>query len=81
MVWVWAVVAIAALYGLHRLAVWAEGRGWIYYRTRRMPSGASGRALMELSALVEPEIEHVIEAIDEDKVRGEQEESGEGLHG
>ena len=36
---------------------------------------------MELSAIVEPEIEHVIEAMDQEKVRGEQAESGEGLHG
>ena len=76
-IWVWLVVAVVALYGLHRLALWAEARGWIYYRTKRMPAGAAGRALMELSAIVEPEIEHVIEAIDEDKVRGDQDESGE----
>ncbi|HSM01189.1 MAG TPA: hypothetical protein VK960_01945 [Acidimicrobiia bacterium] len=81
LIWVWAVIAVVGLYGLHRLALWAESRGWIYYRTKRMPSGAAGRAFMELSAIVEPEIEHVIEEIDSERVRGEQGESGEGEHG
>jgi len=76
-IWVWCLVAVGVLYCVHRLAVWAEERGWIYYRTKRMPAGAAGRALMELSAIVEPEIEHVIEQIDSEQVRGNQDEWGE----
>jgi len=76
-IWLWACAGAAAVYGVHRLAVWAEGRGWIYYRTKKMPSGAAGRAMMELAAIVEPEIEHVIEAIDQDAVRAERDETGE----
>jgi hypothetical protein len=26
------IPAVAGLYGIHKLALWAEGRGWIYYR-------------------------------------------------
>jgi len=77
MVWVWIVVGMGGVFGLHRLAVWAEGRGWIHYRTKRMPAGAAGRALMELSATVEPEVEHVIEAIDAEADRRAQDEAGE----
>ena len=58
--WLWLVVIAAVLFGLHRLAVYAEGRGWIYYRTP--PKGAARRGLMNLDVLVRPEVEHVIEA-------------------
>ena len=76
MIWVWALVAAVAFYAVHRLALWAESRGWIYYRTKKMPSGAAGRAMLELSAIVEPEVEHVIEAIDSEQGRRDQAESG-----
>lgn len=54
-------VCLAAGYGLHRLALWAEGRGWIYYRTKRMPPGAGGMAMMQVAAIFEPAVEHVVE--------------------
>jgi hypothetical protein len=38
----------AALYGLHRLALWLEDHGWPYYRTRSptvaRPACGSGRS-------------------------------------
>jgi hypothetical protein len=77
-IWLWVIGGLVVLYGLRRLALWAEGRGWIYYRTKRMPPGAGARAMMELSAIVEPEVEHVIEAIDGQQGRGEPAETGEG---
>jgi hypothetical protein len=52
---------LAVGYGIHRAALWAEGRGWIYYRHRKAPPGAVGMALMELDRLWKPQIEHVIE--------------------
>ncbi len=52
---------VGAGFGLHRLALWAEARGWIYYRTHRMPPGATGLALMEVAAMLEPGVEHVVE--------------------
>jgi len=47
-----------AIYGLHRLALFAESRGWIFYKTR--PPRV--RTLGLLEELIEPEVEHMIEA-------------------
>ena len=77
----WVTLAAAALYGLHRLARWAEGRGWIYYREHRAPPGAPGLALLEVASLLDPAVEHVIEEAREERARAEQEESGEGAPG
>jgi len=74
-------LAAVALYGLHRLAVWAEGRGWIYYRSHRMPAGAGGLAMLEVTTLADPATEHVIEETRAEQARAEQDESGEGLPG
>lgn len=42
---VWVGVAVVALVGLDRVALWAERRGWIYWRRRRPSSGGGGAAL------------------------------------
>ena len=39
MIAVWLAAALG-LYGLHRLGLYMEGRGWIYYRKARSSSGA-----------------------------------------
>jgi hypothetical protein len=54
-----ALVAVA--YGLHRLALWAEARGFLYYRRRRGSSGTLGNALLEVQAIFEPARRHVVE--------------------
>jgi hypothetical protein len=72
------VVGVACTaYGVHRVAVWMEDRGWIFYRTKRMPRGAGGMAAMEVAAMLEPEIEHVIEEIRSEKLISEQDETGD----
>lgn len=52
----------AALYVVHRLALWMEERGWIYYRRRRGTSGALGDAFLEVQSLVDPGQKAVLEA-------------------
>ena len=52
----------AALFALHRLALWMEDRGWIYYRRRRGSSGALGDAFLEVQSLVDPAQKAVLEA-------------------
>lgn len=69
-------LAAAGLYGLHRLALWAESRGWIYYRTKHMPAGATGLALLEVTSILDPQVTHVIEATRAQQCHGEQDESG-----
>ncbi len=70
-----AAAVAAGLYGFHRLAVWAERRGWIYYRKRRGSSGTLGSALLEVQSLLEPSKRHVVEERRRDVV--DDEESGD----
>ena len=62
MAWVVALVVLVVVVGylLHRVALWAERRGWIFYRRRGRP-GAASNALLELDAIWKPEMQHVIE--------------------
>jgi hypothetical protein len=56
-------LAVAAvLYGSHRLALWAEDRGWIYYLRRKPSSSSLGNAFLEVQSLVEPEKRQLVEA-------------------
>ncbi len=74
MIWiVLAVAACALLYGLHRAALWAEERGWVYYRNRRGPAPWLG----SLEAIYKPEVEHVIEETSAQQIRADQDESGD----
>ena len=71
-----AAVGVAALLiVLHLLAVYAESRGWIYYRVR--PPRV--RMLGLLEELVEPEIRYMIEEQSSEAIRADQDESGQGL--
>src|SRR5215218_4310886 len=63
----WISAVIAALYALHRLALWMEGRGWLYYMHKRGSSGSLGSAFLEVHALMDPGKRHVLEVVrDED---------------
>ncbi len=57
----WLGALLAGLFGLHRLALWAEGRGCLHYRRRRGASGALGNAFLEVQAIFEPSRRHVLE--------------------
>ena len=70
-----ALAVVAASYGLHRLALWAEARGFVYYRRRRGSSGALGNALLEVQSIFEPAQRHVIE--ERVQERSEAAESGD----
>lgn len=59
-----ALLVIAVVlggYGLHRLASWAESRGWIYYLKRRGSSGTLGNAFLELQTMIDPSKKIVLE--------------------
>ena len=71
----WLAAVLAALYAVHRLALWMERRGWLYYRHTRGSSGSLGSAFLEVQALFEPGKRHVLEVVrDEDD---EQDASGD----
>ncbi len=69
-----AVIALGiVVFGIHRVAVAAEARGWIYYRNR--PKGPVDLGL--LAVIYAPEIEHVIEERSSEAIRRIDEESGD----
>jgi hypothetical protein len=75
MTWVALVMGGAIiLYGLHRLATWAEERGWIYYRKKHGSSGTLSTAVLEVQSLLEPSKQYVLE----EKERDQGEEDAEG---
>jgi len=73
----WGVVtlaAAAALYGLHRLALWLEREGWIRYLHSRPDTGAgTGALLFELQRIYEPQTQHVFELKEEKTIPSEAE--------
>jgi hypothetical protein len=69
------LAVIVTAYGLHRLALWMEARGWIYYRKKRGSSGTLGTAFLEMQTLLEPGKRHVIEIVRKDD--SEQNDTGD----
>jgi hypothetical protein len=55
-----ALLVIAGLYALHRLALWMERRGWIYYK-KSGSSGTRTTAFLSVQALIEPDKQHIVE--------------------
>ena len=55
------------LFVIARLGLWAERRGWIYWRKPR-PKTIGRAVLGAMQEFVEPEIRHVIEAREQDRV-------------
>jgi hypothetical protein len=66
---------VCALYLLHRLALWAEDRGFIYYLRREPSRSALGNAFLEVQSLLEPGKRLLLEARQEDD--REEDESGD----
>lgn len=64
---------LVLLYCLHRLAIYAETQGWIYYRTR--PPRV--RMLGMLEELVDPRVEYTIEEQSSEAIRADHAESGD----
>jgi hypothetical protein len=72
--WLIAATVLPALgYGLHRLALWADGRGYIYYKTEPKFRGSS---LGLIEGIYNPSVEHVVEERSSERARGSQDESG-----
>lgn len=59
----WLASAGCVLYVLHRVAMWMEAQGWMYYRKKRGSSGALGTAFLEVQAMFEPGKRHVLEVM------------------
>lgn len=76
MIWAWLAGAAVAAFALDRAALWAESRGWIYWR-RRKPGGGGGGVFNELVELFEPAHRHVVEEQDWRRYQVAERESGD----
>jgi hypothetical protein len=63
----WILGFVVGLFAVDRLALWAEAKGWIYWRKKKASTGALGSALMEMNVIANPSAEHVIVAKDAKK--------------
>ena len=66
---------VLAIWLAHRMALWVEARGWLYYRNRRPTSATLGAAFLEVQHLVDPGKRLVLEAKRENQ--GDHEASGD----
>lgn len=75
--WWWIPAAVAAGVGVHRLLVWGEARGWLYYR-RRGGGGAAGM-FGELMDVFQPSRQITVQETERRRRQVQQAESGAGL--
>jgi hypothetical protein len=66
---------ISLVYVLHRAALHAESRGWIYYKQRPPFRGST---LGYLEEIYNPSMHHVMEQRDHERFAASQEDSGDG---
>lgn len=64
----WIGGVVVTLLVIDRLALWAEARGWIYWRRKKAQTGAMSSMLMEMNVITNPSAQHVIEAKDAKKL-------------
>ncbi len=56
-----AVVAgLGSLYGLHRLALWLEEHGYLYYIHKKPKGGSAAGCFVAFQRAIEPQSEHVL---------------------
>jgi hypothetical protein len=72
----WVAGVALAFFAIDRLALWAESRGWIYWRRTKHRGSAMSGVLSELNVIGNPSAEHVIVAKDAKKF--EEKENGDG---
>ena len=68
-----ALDAVLGLYALHRLALWLESRGHLFYLHRR-PESSGGSVFAPLQEIIQPSVKHVHHVKDEK--RKEQQDPG-----
>jgi len=77
--WLWLLaipLAIAALYGMHRLALRLEEQGYLYYLHKK-PDSSAASSFVALQQAIDPTAEHVFRVQDERRGRGEDEAAGD----
>lgn len=67
--WLIALVAVViALFALDRCAMWAQSRGWIYWRGPRRGGGVGAAMLGEFESLLSPSNRHTVEEIQSKRI-------------
>ena len=69
------IIVAVVLCLLDMLALWAERRGWIYYRQNRSSGDAVRNAFLDLQAFLEPSTRHVIE--ERKRIKKDEQDSGD----
>jgi hypothetical protein len=68
----WIAALATAVWALHRLGLWLERRGWLYYtRGSRM-----GRTSLAIAAAFDPSVRRILEL--QEQTHLEEDESGDG---
>ena len=76
----WTILVISSpmmLYGLHRLGLWMEEQGYIYYWHKK-PKGSAAGSFVALQKMIEPRAEYVIQVTRTEHKVGEEKPSGQG---
>lgn len=71
-----AIILTLVGFGLNRVLCWAGKRGWVYNKHNPGPSG-SGIPLGLFDQAFQPSIEHVIDEQTSERIRANQDESGD----
>ena len=73
----WIGVAAAGLYALHRFLLYAEARGWIYYRKKRGSYGGLG-ATSNFLNMYDPSRKHLQEVVREGEWKRDEDDDAGG---
>lgn len=73
----WILGLMAGVFLLDRFLLWAESRGWIYYRRNKPGRGASTYHLLEWTSTLDPTQREVLEIRVKEERR--EDESGDPL--
>jgi hypothetical protein len=71
------VSGLAALYGFHRLALWLEERGWLFYKHKK-PTSSAASCFVALQQVLEPPVQHVLHVKEEKRNQAEEGVPGRG---
>lgn len=71
---VWMAIVAVGLYLLHRVALWAESRGYIFYVNTEPSRSTLGNAFLNAQSLIEPDKQTMAQVAREEQ--SEEAESG-----
>lgn len=69
MKWLIIIGVVIGLYGLHRLALWMETKGWIFYMHKKASPNTLGNAVLGVQQIFQPGTEHVLEVRQSQRVQ------------